>query len=371
MTPPPRRKRATIRDVGRAARVSHQTVSRVINGETCIAPDTRAKVERAIAALGFRPSHIARSLVSRSTKTIGLVMGDVASPFFPDLVRGAEDVLSEAGYCLILSNSSRDPRRELRNVRHLLERNTDGLILGAPQSAPDELRDLAERAAVPMVFINRDVKGAHVGSVWIDWRAATTAVVKDLTDLGHRRVGLVVPSREEIRFANREDWYRWALGRADLVPDPPLILHEPITIEGGYRAGQRLLGQPDRPTAAICHSDVMAIGLLQACRDLGVRVPGDLSVVGWDDVPYASLVTPALTTVRVPRYDLGQAAARRLLDLIAGRPAADPHPLSLELVRRASCAAPAVSPSRSESNPVVTTKRARSAASVSTKGELP
>jgi LacI family transcriptional regulator len=371
MTPPPRRKRATIRDVGRAARVSHQTVSRVINGETCIAPDTRAKVERAIAALGFRPSHIARSLVSRSTKTIGLVMGDVASPFFPDLVRGAEDVLSEAGYCLILSNSSRDPRRELRNVRHLLERNTDGLILGAPQSAPDELRDLAERAAVPMVFLNRDVKGPHVASVWIDWRAATTAVVKYLTDLGHRRVGLVVPSREEIRFANREDWYRWALGRADLVPDPPLIFHEPITIEGGYQAGRRLLGQPDRPTAAICHSDVMAIGLLQACRDLGVRVPGDLSVVGWDDVPYASLVTPALTTVRVPRYDLGQAAARRLLDLIAGRPAADPHPLSLELVRRASCAAPAVSPSRSESNPVVTTKRARSAASVSTKGEPP
>ena len=371
MTPPPRRKRATIRDVGRAARVSHQTVSRVINGETCIAPDTRAKVERAIAALGFRPSHIARSLVSRSTKTIGLVMGDVASPFFPDLVRGAEDVLSEAGYCLILSNSSRDPRRELRNVRHLLERNTDGLILGAPQSAPDELRDLAERAAVPMVFLNRDVKGPHVASVWIDWRAATTAVVKYLTDLGHRRVGLVVPSREEIRFANREDWYRWALGRADLVPDPPLILHEPITIEGGYRAGQRLLGQPDRPTAAICHSDVMAIGLLQACRDLGVRVPGDLSVVGWDDVPYASLVTPPLTTVRVPRYDLGRAAARRLLDLIAGRPAADLHPLSLELVRRASCAAPAVSPSRNESNPGVTTKRARSAASVSTKGEHP
>ena len=120
-------------------------------------------MERAIAALGFRPSHIARSLVSRSTKTIGLVMGDVASPFFPDVVRGAEDVLSEAGYCLILSNSSRDPERELRNVRHLLERSTDGLILGAPQGAPDELRDLAERAAVPMVFLNRDVRGRARG----------------------------------------------------------------------------------------------------------------------------------------------------------------------------------------------------------------
>ena len=112
----------------------------------------------------------------------------------------------------------------------------------------------------------------------------------------------------------------------------------------------------------------MAIGLLQACRERGARVPGDLSVVGWDDVPYASLVTPPLTTVRVPRYDLGRAAARRLLDLIAGRPAGDAAPLPLELVRRSSCAGPPVSP---KANPGVSTKRARSAASVSTKGELP
>jgi LacI family transcriptional regulator len=368
MALPPRRKRATIRDVGRVARVSHQTVSRVINGEHGITPRTRAKVDRAIAALGFRPSHIARSLVSRSTKTIGLVMGDVASPFFPDVVRGAEDVLSDAGYCLILSSSRRDPERELRNVRHLLERSTDGLILGAPQSAPDELRDLAERAAVPMVFLNRDVKGAHVASVWIDWRAATAEVVTYLADLGHRRVGLVVPSRHEIPYANREDWYRGALGRADHGPDPALIFHARITIEGGHEAGRRLLDRADRPTAVICHSDVMAIGLLQACGERGVRVPDDLSVVGWDDVPYASLVTPALTTVRVPRYELGQAAARRLLDLIAGRPAADPRPLALELVHRASCARPPVSP---QSNPGVSTKRARGAASVSAKGDMP
>ena len=197
MSPPTARKRATIRDVGRVARVSHQTVSRVINGENGITPWTRARVEQAIASSGFRPSHIARSLVSRSTKTIGLVMGDVASPFFPDVVRGAEDVLSEAGYCLILSNSRRDPERELRNVRHLLERSTDGLILGAPQGPPDELGELAERAAVPMVFLNRDVAGAHVASVWIDWRAATAEIVTYLAGLGHRRVGLVVPSREE------------------------------------------------------------------------------------------------------------------------------------------------------------------------------
>jgi len=344
MALPAGRKRATIRDVGRAARVSHQTVSRVINGERSIAPHTRAKVERAIAALDYRPSHIARSLVSRSTKTIGLVMGDVASPFFPDVVRGAEDLLSQAGYCLILSNSSRDPARELRNVTHLLERSTDGLILGAPQSAPDELGELAERAAVPMVFLNRDVRGPHVASVWIDWQRATAEVVAYLAGLGHRRIALVVPTRADARFANREDWYGWALGRAGLGPEPALIFRESLSIEGGHAAGARLLALAERPTAAICHSDVMAIGVLQACGERGARVPDDLSVVGWDDVPYASLVTPPLTTVRVPRYELGRAAAARLLDLIAGRVAPAETPLALELIRRRSCASPPASP---------------------------
>ncbi len=336
MALPPRRRRATIRDVGRMGGVSHQTVSRVINGERGITPETRAKVERAIAALGFRPSHIARSLATRRTKTMGLVMGDVASPFFPDVVRGAEDVLSEAGYCLILSNSNRDPERERRNVAHLLERSIDGLILGAPQGGPDALGEMAERAGVPMVFLNRDVRGTHVAAVWIDWQAATTEVVGYLAGLGHRRIALVVPSRADALFANREDWYGWALRRASLGPDRALIFRDSISIEGGQQAGARLLALAERPTAAICHSDVMAIGVLQACRERGVHVPRDLSVVGWDDVPYARLVAPALTTVRVPRYDLGQAAARTLLDLIAGRPTGAARPLRLELILRQS-----------------------------------
>ena len=338
MSPAPSRKRVTIRDVARFARVSHQTVSRFINGENHIAPLTRSRVEQAIARLRFHPSHIARSLVSRQTKTVGLVMGDVASPFFPEVARGAEDVLAAAGYSLILSSSRRDPERELRNVKHLLERSTDGLILGAPQCPPDELAELAERAAVPMVFLNREGKGPHVAAVWIDWPAATTEVVTYLAGLGHRRIALVVPSRSDARVGNREDWYRPALARAGLGPERALIFRDAMSLEGGHGAGQRLLALETRPTAAICHNDVMAIGLLQACAEQRVRVPRDLSIVGWDDVPYASLVTPPLTTVRVPRYELGQAAARRLLDLMAGRPAglAEP-PLALELIRRQSC----------------------------------
>ena len=341
MSPPPSRKRVTIRDVARFARVSHQTVSRFINGEDHIAPLTRTRVEQAIAKLRFHPSHIARSLVSRQTKTVGLVMGDVASPFFPDVARGAEDVLAAAGYSLILSSSRRDAERELRNIKHLLERSTDGLILGAPQCPPDELAEMARRADIPMVFLNRDVKGPHVAAVWVDWPAATTEVVTYLAGLGHRRIALVVPSRSDARVGNREDWYRPALARAGLGPERALIFRDAMSLEGGYGAGQRLLALETRPTAAICHNDVMAIGLLQACAERRVRVPRDLSIVGWDDVPYASLVTPPLTTVRVPRYELGQAAARRLLDLMAGRPAglAEP-PLALELVLRQSCRPP-------------------------------
>ena len=341
MALPPSGKRVTIRDVARFAHVSHQTVSRFINDGNHIAPWTRTRVEQAIQKLGFRPSHIARSLVTRRTKTVGLVMGDVASPFFPDVARGAEDVLAPAGYSLILSSSRRDPEREIRNVRHLLERSTDGLILGAPQCPPENLAELAQRAGIPMVFLNREVTGPHVAAVWIDWPSATTEVATYLAGLGHRRVALIVPTRSDARVGNREDWYRPALAKAGLGPERSLILREAMSLEGGYRAGERLLALAPRPTAAICHNDVMAIGLLQACAQHKLRVPRDLSIVGWDDVPYASLVTPPLTTVRVPRYELGQAAAHRLLDLMAGRPAAlTEAPLALELVRRASCGPP-------------------------------
>jgi DNA-binding LacI/PurR family transcriptional regulator len=347
MSLPTSRKRVTIRDVARVARVSHQTVSRFINGENHIAPPTRTRVEQAIAKLRFHPSHIARSLVSRQTKTVGLVMGDVASPFFPDVARGAEDELAAAGYSLILSSSRRDPERERRNVTHLLERSTDGLILGAPQCPPEDLAERAQRADVPMVFLNREVKGPRVAAVWIDWPTATTEVVTYLAGLGHRRIALVVPSRSDARVGNREDWYRPALARAGLGPERSLVFRDAMSLEGGHAAGQRLLAAEPRPTAAICHNDVMAIGLLHACAEHRLRVPEDLSIVGWDDVPYASLVTPPLTTVRVPRYELGQAAARKLLELMAGRPAgaADP-PLALELVVRRSSGPPGGGPSR-------------------------
>src|SRR5262245_14442285 len=159
MTVSLKKKRATIRDVRRRALASHQTVSRVLNGEVSTAPATRARVERAIAELGVRPNHVARGLARRKTFTVGVVMGDVASPFFPDVVRGAEDVLAPLGYSLFLASSRRDPDVERRNVEHLLDRSADGLILGAPRSRPDELAALAREAGVPMVFLNRAVRG--------------------------------------------------------------------------------------------------------------------------------------------------------------------------------------------------------------------
>jgi DNA-binding LacI/PurR family transcriptional regulator len=211
------------------------------------------------------------------------------------------------------------------------------LILGAPRSRPDELAALGRQAGVPMVFLNREVHGRLVASVWVDWPSATSEVVEYLAGLGHRRIALVVHSREAAPFASREDWYERALGRGDLTPPPSLIVRERISIDGGHRAGLRLLSLDALPTAVICHNDTMAIGVLQACAERRVRVPHDLSVVGWDDVPYASPVAPPLTTVRVPRHELGCAAAATLLDLMVGRPAREPDPVPLQLICRQSC----------------------------------
>ena len=292
MTLPGSRKPVTIRDVARFAEVSHQTVSRVINGAHRIARRPGRGSSGRSPNLDFRPSHIARSLVRRRTKMVGLVMGDVASPFFPDVVRGAEDVLAPADYSLILSSSRRDPERELKNVRHLLERSTDGLILGAPQCPPEALAELAGARPSRWSSSTATCRGPTSRPSGSTGRAATAEVVDYLAALGHRRVALVVPSRSDARFGNREDWYGPALARAGLGPERAWIFRESISLEGGYRAGERLLSLRERPTAAICHSDVMAIGLLQACTEQRVGVPRDLSIVGWDDVPYASLVTP-------------------------------------------------------------------------------
>ena len=249
---------------------------------------------------------------------------------------------------MILSSSRRDPERERRNVKHLLERSTDGLILGAPQCPPEELAEMAQRADVPMVFLNREVKGPRVAAVWIDWPTATTEVVTYLAGLGHRRIALVVPSRSDARVGNREDWYRPALARAGLGPERALIFRDAMSLEGGHAAGQRLLAAEPRPTAAICHNDVMAIGLLQACAEHRVRVPEDLSIVGWDDVPVREpRHAPAHHRARAPvRARPGRGAKAARAD---GRPTrrrgAEP-PLALELVVRRSSRPPGGGPSR-------------------------
>ena len=278
MSPPPSRKRVTIRDVARFARVSHQTVSRFINGENHIAPLTRTRVEQAIAKLRFHPSHIARSLVSRQTKTVGLVMGDVASPFFPDVARGAEDVLAAAGYSLILSSSRRDPERELRNVRHLLERSTDGLILGRAAVSARRARRAGPARRRPDGVPQPRGEGAprRRGLDRLAGRHRRGRDVPGRPGPPAHRAGRPVPERRPGRQPG------------GLVP-PGAGPGRPRSRAGADLPGRHVArGRPRapasacspssaRPTAAICHNDVMAIGLLQACAEQrGARAPGPL-----------------------------------------------------------------------------------------------
>ena len=196
-------------------------------------------------------------------------MGDVASPFFPDVARGAEDELAAAGYSLILSSSRRDPERERRNVKHLLERSTDGLILGAPQCPPEELAEMAQRADVADGVPEPRGEGPRVAAVWIDWPTATTEVVTYLADLGHRRHRAGRPVARATRAGRQPRGLvpAGARSRRVSVPSARWSSGTRCRSRAGHAAGQRLLAAEPRPTAAICHNDVMAIGLLQACAE--------------------------------------------------------------------------------------------------------
>lgn len=338
------RRRVTIRDVARVAQVSHQTVSRVINDESSIRPQTRERVLKTIAELGFRPNQIARSLVTRKTNIVGLLISNITNPFFPDIVSGAQDVLYPSGCNMILANTGYDPHRELESVHHLLERHVDGLIVCDTRTTPEVLADLAGDFSTPMVLLNRTTSAPQVGIVRTERVAAADEAVSYLLELGHRRIALLLAGRtNDVGAQRRLEGYTRALERAGIPLDEGLIVRGVSSVPGGNLAAEDLLGLSPVPTAVLCHNDVMAIGLMQGCTQRGLSIPADLSIVGWDDIAYASVVSPPLTTVRIPRYELGQEAARMLLELMRdGQANPDEVILPITLVRRGSTGPPRV-----------------------------
>jgi DNA-binding LacI/PurR family transcriptional regulator len=329
---------ATIRDVAARAGVSHQTVSRVINDNPNVAVETRDRVLTAIRELGYVPSPMARGLISNQTHSIGVVSDDISDQFFARVVAGAEAEARSRGYYLMIG--SVEPDDDQRGyLRLLLERRVEGLILARP-SAPLSAEDLlhAKTAGVPIVSVaSNRLPGFPI--VDVDNVQGGYAATAHLVESGHRQIATIVGPREFPSATARFEGYRRALDEANVRHDPGLVEHaDDWGLESGRAAAARLLEREESFTALFAHSDLIALGAIRQLREAGKRVPEDVSVVGYDDLPVAAYVDPPLTTVHQAMDEVGALAAAVLLDQLEGHGdgSDETHLLPAELVVRSS-----------------------------------
>lgn len=309
----------TIDDVAAAARVSPATVSRVINNRPIVAEGTRQRVLDAIERLSFRPSSLGRSLATRRTGTLGLVIADITNPFYPEIVRGVEQAAATHGMSLLLYDTAEDSEREAEALRLLGERKVDGVIICASRLPEERLAALAA-SDTPLVFINCQPAVWSIGTVDVDQEAGAHAAVDHLAALGHRRIAYIGgPEASQVQQRRRAAFQAACAAHDIAILDHDIVTADP-TIAGGQDAGRRLLGAASshragghpRPTAILAYNDLIAVGVLMVAQADGIAIPAHLSVVGHDDIPLSAALHPALTTVRQPMRDLGKRAVRLL-----------------------------------------------------------
>lgn len=312
-------KRPTQVDVAQLAGVSRATVSYVINGQTKgsvnISPETEQRVLDAVAELGYVPDAQAQALRSGSTYTIGVMIPpDLYNPHFWQYVDGIAQVAEEAGYRLLVSSASLDPKQEQENLKDLASRRIDGLILqGFPEPTKATVQTFKQliKRRLPIVVTGNMI--ANVDTVWTDYRAVTDEVMAHLLSLQHKRIGFVYGVKNPVLGEDRLIPYKENLVKAGLPVDESLIIHCGPTIEDGYQAAYQLLSQSPRVTAVLVINDLLAMGVLRAAADLGIDVPAQFSVVGYDDIPMARYLTPRLTTVSKDPVKAGKDAMRLIL----------------------------------------------------------
>lgn len=309
---------ATLEDVARAAGVSTATVSRCLNAPGKLQPATRARVEAAIAELGYAPNFGARALAARRTDTMGAVVPTLENAIFARGLEAFQLELAREGTMLLVASSGYDPATEAEEVRLLVARGAEGLLLIGYDRDPAVYEFLRRRGVPYVVAWVHDAREPHP-AIGFDNEAAMRELAGEVLARGHRRIGFVTARLAgNDRARGRLAGLRAAMAARGLDPDA-LVVHETTyAIESGREGLRALMAAPDRPTAVMCGNDVLAAGALDAARDMGLRVPGDLSVTGFDDIEIAQIVTPRLTTVHVPHREMGRGAAAMLRALAAG-----------------------------------------------------
>jgi DNA-binding LacI/PurR family transcriptional regulator len=335
----PRPRRPTIYDVARLAGVSTATVSRALNGTAPVALPTRAAIDDAIAQLGYRPNPIARSLVTRSTQTIALLLPDITNPFYAELVNGIQQLMLERDQSMLLCTTNGDPEQEARYLRLLRAKHVDGALVDGLGLAPERIAAFVEDG-FPIVCLDRDIDFPTIPVVQVDNRLGARLATDHLVSLGHTRIAHVTGADAPIS-AERLAGYREALAAAGIEADPALVADGDFTEAGGHAAMRTLLESNARFTAVFCANDLSAMGALGSVLSSGRRVPHDLSLVGFDDVRLSPYTSPPLTTIHQPAAEMARYATELLLDLIRGSPPATMRRLfAPRLVVRGSTAPP-------------------------------
>jgi LacI family transcriptional regulator len=333
----------TIRDVAELAEVSKATVSRYLNGSLVLPPDTAKRVDDAVIALNYRQNSLARRLSLGSSETIGLAMPEVANPFFAELADAVEEAASELGYGLSLCITRNQLEREALYLRWLDTRHLDGLIFATNRPDDGSLRNMiGERANI--VLIDEDVPGTDVPKVFVDNVQGGYLATRHLLDAGHRHIAHVTGPEALFTVQERLLGYRRALDEAQVAYEPELVRFGSYDRRFGQAAARELIARDHPPTAVFAASDYLAVGMLETLRDHALDVPGYMSIVGFDDMEFASLLMPPITTLRQSASGLGRTGVALLIAMLRGKepaPAAV-HRLPVKLIERASVGPPRI-----------------------------
>jgi LacI family transcriptional regulator len=327
----------TIGEVAKRAFVSKTTVSHVINGTRFVEEDTRQRVLAAIAELGYRPNKVARSLTTKRTGSIGMIVSDASNQFFGDMLRGVEEVLKPANYALIVCNTDESLDREEHYLDLLLGQRVDGIIAAATSQKWAALT-IAEASHTPIVFVDRRFEGMAGPYVGADNRGGAYLGARYLIDRGYRQIGIVAGFQRLSSMRERLDGFRQALGEAGVSLPPEWVITSELSHEAGHAAARRLLTLPQRPQALFVNNNLLTLGALLAINELGLTCPEDVGLLAFDDHPWAAVCATPLTVVSQPARRIGHEAAKMLCTVIEGEQIAAPClELACELIVRGSC----------------------------------
>jgi LacI family transcriptional regulator len=334
------KKKAGMADIAAAAGVSSATVSRVLNSPEMVRPELRERVQQALRTLGYVPHGVARALASKRTRSVGAIVPTLGTSIFARGVEALQNRLGEAGYGLLVANSQYDPEKELWETRTLLERGIDGLVLVGNERLSGA-RTLLRQYGIPVVATYVNEMADEVPAVGLDNYQGGYDLARHLIDLGHRNFAVVTsPAANNDRIRARKDGILSCLSHHGVSANQRLLFEMPYTMDSGKNAVRTLASAAADITALICTTDVIAIGAIAEAKALGLALPEDLSIAGFDDLEFASYLTPSLTTVHVPAEEIGRLAADRLIDLMNGTTVEMVTNLAASVVVRGSTGAP-------------------------------